>query len=81
MIVGINKGRVIMQWENLTSSDFAQAVQRCRGVGIIPIGVLEAHASHLPLGTDMFTAHFSCVDLRRCGLCGRFDKGCFEIIK
>jgi creatinine amidohydrolase len=47
-----------MQWENLTSSDFAQAVQQCGGVGIIPIGVLEAHASHLPLGTDIFTAHF-----------------------
>lgn len=47
-----------MQWEQLTSLDFAAAVQQCQGVGIIPIGVLEAHASHLPLGTDMFTAHF-----------------------
>ncbi len=47
-----------MQWENLTSIDFAQAVGECQGVGIIPIGVLEAHASHMPLGTDMFTAHF-----------------------
>ncbi len=48
-----------MQWENMTSIDFAAAVQQCQGVGIIPIGVLEAHASHLPLGTDMFTAHFA----------------------
>ena len=24
-----------------------------------PVGVLEAHASHMPLGTDMFTAHFA----------------------
>lgn len=48
-----------MQWENLTSADFPQAVQQCQGVGMIPIGVLEAHASHLPLGTDMFTAHFA----------------------
>ena len=47
-----------MQWENLTSLDFVTAVQTCQGVGLIPIGVLEAHASHLPLGTDMFTAHF-----------------------
>lgn len=46
-----------MQWENLTSPDFALAAEQCRGVGIIPIGVLEAHASHLPLGTDMFTSH------------------------
>ncbi|MCO5185956.1 MAG: creatininase family protein [Anaerolineae bacterium] len=48
-----------MRWENLTSPEFAQAVINCAGVGIIPVGVLEAHASHMPLGTDMFTAHFA----------------------
>lgn len=48
-----------MQWEHLTSAEFSGAVESCQGVGIIPIGVLEAHASHLPLGTDMFTAHFA----------------------
>jgi len=47
-----------MQWENLTSLDFEKAVQECQGVGIVPVGVLEAHASHLPLGTDMFAAHW-----------------------
>ncbi|MDX1417958.1 MAG: creatininase family protein [Candidatus Promineifilaceae bacterium] len=48
-----------MQWEKLTSGEFEMAVEKCQGVGIIPIGVLESHASHLPLGTDMFTAHFA----------------------
>lgn len=47
-----------MQWEQLSSGEFEEAVQACQGVGIIPIGVLEAHAAHLPLGTDMYTAHF-----------------------
>ena len=47
-----------MRWETLTSLDFAQAVKTCQGVGLIPIGVIEAHASHLPLGTDMFAAHY-----------------------
>jgi len=47
-----------MQWENLTSLDFAQAVQDCQGVGILPVGVLEAHSSHLPLGMDMFACHW-----------------------
>jgi len=47
-----------MQWEQLTSAEFPDAVNKCQGVGIIPIGVLEAHAAHLPLGTDMFTAHY-----------------------
>jgi len=48
-----------MRWENLSSLDFEKAVETCQGVGIIPVGVLEAHASHLPLGTDMFNAHFT----------------------
>ncbi len=46
-----------MQWEHLTSLDFERAVQTCGGVGIIPIGVLEPHGPHLPLGTDMLEAH------------------------
>jgi creatinine amidohydrolase len=48
-----------MQWENLTSPRFLEAVATCRGVAIIPIGVLEPHASHLPLGTDMIEAHWT----------------------
>jgi creatinine amidohydrolase len=48
-----------MQWENLTSLDFEKSVQLCQGVGIIPIGVIEAHGPHLPLGTDAFEAHWT----------------------
>ena len=48
-----------MQWEDLTSFDFVNAVQQSAGVGIIPVGVIESHASHLPLGTDLFTAHYT----------------------
>ena len=46
-----------MQWENLTSLDFAKAVVACEGVGVLPIGVIEPHGPHLPLGTDMFESH------------------------
>ena len=46
-----------MQWENLTSLDFEKAITACEGVGIVPIGVLEPHGPHLPLGTDMFECH------------------------
>ena len=47
-----------MRWENLTMPDFARAVTECDGVGIIPIGVLEPHSTHMPLGTDMFESHW-----------------------
>ncbi len=46
-----------MKWENLTSLDFENYLAKCERVGIIPIGVLEPHSSHLPLGTDMLVAH------------------------
>ena len=47
-----------MQWENLTSLDFKGAVEACEGVGIVPIGVIEPHSAHLPLGMDMFAVHY-----------------------
>jgi creatinine amidohydrolase len=43
-------------WEELTSPDFPLAVERSGGVCIIPMGVLEKHGPHLPLGTDLFSA-------------------------
>jgi len=45
-----------MQWEYLTALDFVRAVKRT-GVCIVPMGVLEKHADHLPLGTDMLVSH------------------------
>jgi creatinine amidohydrolase len=47
-----------MRWENLTSLDFENAVRECQGVGILSIGVIEPHASHLPLGTDAIACHW-----------------------
>ncbi len=43
-------------WEELTSPDFTLAVERSEGVCIIPMGVIEKHGPHLPLGTDVFSA-------------------------
>jgi creatinine amidohydrolase len=45
-----------MQWENLTATDFAQAVRET-GVCILSFGVIEKHSEHLPLGTDFLNGH------------------------
>lgn len=45
-----------MQWEQLTSPDFARAVDET-GVCLIAFGVLERHGDHLPLGTDFLNGH------------------------
>ena len=44
------------KWENLTAYNFEEAVKSSDGLCIIPLGVIEKHGPHLPLGTDMFQA-------------------------
>lgn len=48
-----------MQWENLTAPDFKAAV-RDTGLCVLPMGVLERHSDHLPLGTDYLNVHRLC---------------------
>lgn len=45
-----------MQWEQMTSTDFAKAVRET-GVCIMTFGVIEKHSEHLPLGTDFLNGH------------------------
>jgi creatinine amidohydrolase len=49
-----------MKWEELTSKNFAKAAVDCGGVCVLPIGVVEKHGDHLPLGTDMITGTEIC---------------------
>ena len=42
------------KYEELTSPQFVKAVEKAKGVCVIPMGVLEKHGPHLPLGTDVF---------------------------
>ncbi|MFN8242061.1 MAG: creatininase family protein [Bacteroidales bacterium] len=42
------------KYEEITSPEFAKAVEKAGGVCIIPIGIMEKHGPHLPLGTDLF---------------------------
>ena len=42
--------------EELTSPQFVKAVELSGGVAVIPLGIIEKHGPHLPLGTDLFEA-------------------------
>ena len=42
--------------EELTSPQFAKAVPLAGGVAVIPLGIIEKHGPHLPIGTDLFEA-------------------------
>lgn len=45
-----------MRWEELTSPEIG-ALDRDRTVVIFPIGSVEQHGNHMPLGTDTILAH------------------------
>jgi len=49
-----------MLWEELNVPQFEKAVKDSNSVCILPIGVIEKHGNHLPLGTDMITVTSVC---------------------
>lgn len=49
-----------MIWTNLRCDEFKDAVAHSNGVCVIPIGCVEAHGIHLPLGCDTMTAEAFC---------------------
>lgn len=42
-----------VRYEELTAPEFVQAVARSGATCIIPLGILEKHGPHLPVGTDL----------------------------
>ena len=46
-----------MKWEELTSDDLAELAEKGDMVVILPIGSLERHGPHLPVGTDGLTIY------------------------
>ena len=47
------------KWEELTAPDFVQAIHQSQGVCVLPIGIIEKHGPHLPLGTDLLDVRFA----------------------
>jgi len=42
------------RYEELTAPDYIKAIEKSAKTCIIPIGVMEKHGPHLPLGTDLY---------------------------
>jgi creatinine amidohydrolase len=51
-----------MRWEHLTHKDFKKAVKASKGVCALPLGVIEKHSEHLPLGIDIIKVHEMCCE-------------------
>ena len=54
-----NPARLPVRLEELTSPQFVKAVELSKGVCVIPMGIIEKHATQLPLGSDLFEARAS----------------------
>ena len=46
------------KWEELTAPDFVKAIQQSQGTCLLPIGILEKHGAHLPLGNDLINVRY-----------------------
>lgn len=54
---GADAGRKLsVHYEELTAPEFVRAVEKSGGTCVIPLGILEKHGAHLPLGTDLVAA-------------------------
>lgn len=42
-----------VRWDELTASDWPKALERAAHTAILPIGVLEKHGPHAPIGSDL----------------------------
>ncbi len=58
-ISSVGQTKLSPEWEELTAADFIQAVHQSQGVCVLPIGIIEKHGPHLPLGTDLLDVRFA----------------------
>jgi len=45
-----------MKWENLTSLEFDEAIEKSGGLCVLPFGCLEKHGNHIVVGCDSLNA-------------------------
>lgn len=45
-----------MRWNELTAPEFVTAIETCGRVCLLPLGVIEKHGDHLPIGIDYMKA-------------------------
>jgi creatinine amidohydrolase len=63
-----------VQYEELSAPEFTTAVTKAEGVCVIPLGILEKHGPHLPLGTDLLTIRETVVRAARKEYCVVFPQ-------
>src|SRR6185503_15497954 len=52
------QSQLSIKWEELTAPDFVKAIQQAQATCLLPIGILEKHGAHLPLGNDLINVRY-----------------------
>lgn len=52
------QGKLSVRWEELTGPEFVNAIKRAQGTCLLPIGILEKHGPHMPIGSDLLNARY-----------------------
>jgi creatinine amidohydrolase len=50
--------KLSVHWEELTGPEFVDAIKRSQGTCLLPIGILEKHGPHMPIGSDLLNARY-----------------------
>jgi creatinine amidohydrolase len=51
--------KLSVKWEELTASDFIKAIDQAHSTCALPIGILEKHGPHMPIGTDLLNVRYA----------------------
>lgn len=52
------QNKLSVQWEELSATEFRDAIARSQGTCLLPFGVMEKHGPHLPLGNDLLNVRY-----------------------
>jgi creatinine amidohydrolase len=56
--IALAQTKLSVHWEELTGPDFVKAIRQAQGTCILPIGILEKHGPHMPIGSDLLNARY-----------------------
>ena len=51
--------KLSVHWEELTASDFIKGIDQAHNTCALPIGILEKHGPHMPIGTDLLNVRYA----------------------
>ncbi len=51
--------KLSVKWEELTASDLIKAIEQAHNTCPFPIGILEKHGPHMPIGTDLLNVRYA----------------------